>query len=338
MPPHEWEGFFPLASVDQPWLDAHHVPLRAAVLDRIKPRLGKLTMATGESEITLADLKGNQLRYCATATRPFNELLCASLARARCEKERCSYEHFGNCSGFFVGEGQFLSAAHCLEPLSRAEKLRDASRIIPLAADVTPGAVVNVGTITLGKKVFDQGWVAVGESDPVDAAVTAVADGGLSRWPLGPVPGRGELVFMVGFPRVERRSEQTRQEHGYALTFGTPSVSFGRVMDPNEADAPLCEVDGQQEHWRIERHCPEQVVTVDSSAVQIGPLFAHPFVSSIDSVNGYSGAPVFDAEGRLVGVNDTIVGSGDPQVAYRPDFGAVATAIRPALTRLGLVH
>lgn len=50
-------------------------------------------------------------------------------------------------------------------------------------------------------------------------------------------------------------------------------------------------------------------------------------------MNGYSGAPVFDAEGRWVGVNSTVYGA-DPRQGYAPEMRPVhvkASALLPHL-------
>ena len=37
---------------------------------------------------------------------------------------------------------------------------------------------------------------------------------------------------------------------------GTPSASFGRLADRNRDDLPLCNLDGNQEHWALASECP----------------------------------------------------------------------------------
>ncbi len=288
-PLHEWEGFFALTEVTQPWLDSQGLPLRIDALSGLRARMGKLVLDNGEKESTPGQLLEIRRTYCSESAQPFNESLCQSVARARCENDRCTYRHFENCSGFFIGGGRFLTAAHCLEPLVRDDALRRGSVVLPLDAEGKVRAPLPVGAITLGKTVFDRDWVAVAEADPVDAAITQLADDGLPSWPLGPVPERGSLVFMFGFPRSDMRSEQARHQHHYSFMFGTPSVSFGRILDRNERDAPLCNVDGQQEHWRLQEGCQDKVVVVGGQTVQAGRILTHPFLSSIDSTNGYSG-------------------------------------------------
>jgi hypothetical protein len=108
------------------------------------------------------------------------------------------------------------------------------------------------------------------------------------------------------------------------------------MADTNPADAPLCNVDGEQEHWALRSPCPAGPVGEGDQQTWTGPISNSPFLASYDSCNGYSGAPVFDAAGRWVGVNFTLASDTDPQEAFVDHARMVATPVQRALIRLGI--
>jgi hypothetical protein len=325
-----WEGFYSPGQISDDWLRRRDIPLSASVIHRAARRVAKLVSAAGSREAPADALARMQDRYCKTpAVRAWNQKRCSALERRRCRGKHCTYDHYGNCSGLLLGGGMFLTAAHCVAELHRDPALADASEIlIPGKDSSRPGARLPLGPMVLGKHEFAHDWTAQVEDDPVDAAVVLVEDGGLAPYPKGRMPGRGEPVFLVGFPRAERRPAEARERHGYRLVFGTPTASFGRLTRDAVKGRPLCSVDGKQEHWALANPCPAKKLADGYQGV----ITHGAFVTTIDVVNGYSGAPVLDGSGRLVGVNVTVVGGINPQDRY--GSGAVGVALDRALSRL----
>ena len=329
--PLGWEGFYDPNELGAERLAKLAVPLDLEVIRSTRTRVAKLVIAGGSREASESELEAMAARDCSTELdRGWNEARCAALEARTCEDGQCRHEHFGNCSGLLAGEGQFFTAAHCVDGLVDDAQRSAASVVIVPNADGTPGRHLALGTIATGKTDFAHHWVALDDPDPVDVARIEVDDGGLAPYPTAPLPAEGELVFIVGFPRVEGRSPAAIEAAEYRAIHGTPSVSFGRIADRNVADAPLCNPDGNQEHWALLSPCPAGPI----GDTWRGPILHSPFLTTYDSVNGYSGGPVFDASGHWVGINATLVGKTNPQDRYDPETRMVATPVERALTKL----
>lgn len=330
-----WEGFYPPGQITEQWLAGKGIELDVAVARSVLPRTCKLVLHDGPRQASRKKLRTMRQRYCgAPQVRAWNEDRCAALASATaCEADSCSYQHFGNCTGFLLGGGVLLTAAHCLATMERKPGLATRSVVLCPRGPGAPPRRLRLGQRTLGKRDFAHQWVALWERNPMDVALVRVEHEALPAWPVGPVPAAGQLVFTSGYPRAEGRSEADRRAHGYQLVFGTPAQSFGRVHDQNSAQRPFCSVDGTQERWSLQQPCPSGKVQQGGQTSYRGVIFHAPFVTTVDTVNGYSGAPVFDGAGRLVGVTVTIMGPVDPQLRYE-DL-TVGVSARRALQRLG---
>ena len=330
------EGFFPVGSVTPALLRSLGVSVDAGRVAAVAGRVGKLIIANGQRTAPARELARMGQRYCATpAVRAWNADRCGALETRRCgEDGQCSYDHFGNCSGFLLDGRNFLTAAHCVVDLVADPGLAAASSIVLPDASGAPGTRLSLLSIRLGKEDFDHHWVALEEEDPVDVAAVTVRGPSLAAWELAPLPLEGEPLFIVGYPRVERRSYAARRRAGYDLVFGTPTASFGRLADGNTLGQPLCAVDGRQEHWQLATPCPSGALDTTWGETWEGVITSSPFLATCDSSNGYSGAPVFDSEGRLVGVNATLAGAFDPQRRFDDSVRMVATPIARALGKL----
>jgi len=332
-----WEGFFPVRDVDDAWLARRGIPLRAEALARVRARVAKIAIAYGPMEAPEEELAWREERYCGDeAVRAWNVACCEALEARQCADGTCAYEHYGNCSGLLLRDGLLLTAAHCVADLAEDAELCSRSEVLVPGSDGRPARSLDLGEIRIGKSDFSHHWVALGEEDPVDVASVAVEVEGLEPYPLAELPSEGDVIFIMGYPRVERRSPEDRRAAGYDLVFGTPSVSFGRLADRNEADLPLCNVDGWQEHWTLAESCPEGETTVEGVDTWTGVITRSPFLTTFDSCNGYSGAPVLDEHGRLIGVNVTLIGPVNPQERFHPETRMVAIPVRRALSRLNL--
>ena len=225
-----------------------------------------------------------------------------------------------------------LTAAHCLEDLV-AGTARKAGSAVLVARD---GGIVRrpLGRIELGKTDFSHHWIALGDEDPIDVAVMTIDDGGLAAWPTAPLPEQGSLLFIAGYPRVEGRADSAQTEAGYSLNFGTTAVSFGRLADRNDDDRPMCAVDEHQENWQLKAPCPAGVIGRGDAKTWTGVILRSPFLATYDTCNGYSGGPVFDAKGQLVGVNATVLSRFNPQERYDRSMRMVATSVAEIAKRL----
>lgn len=331
-PAQGWEGFYQPQDVTPAWLRAKGIALER--VDAPWDRVAKLVMALPERTVPVAERERLRAFYCAAPeVRVWNAALCDALDAARCDAGSCTYAHHGNCTGMLAGGGLLVTAAHCLaELLDAPDRLAASHALLPGAGGVPRR--VSVALVATGKREFQSHWVSTQET-PVDVGILRVDDGGLPAHPRARV-APGEVVFMVGYPRAERRSERARTEHGYRLVAGTLALAVGRVADVNPENAPLCSVDGRQEHWALHQPCPAAQVTVDGEPAYTGVLLTRVFTSTMDSINGFSGAPVFHARGAWVGINSTVLSSENPQEVYPPGFRAVATHVEDALAAVGV--
>ena len=333
--PHE--GFFPPDPLNNEWMTERGIAIDADVVRRSAYRVAKLVIDDGEQRAPAVDLTQMERRYCTDdAVKIWNEDRCLALSRRACEGDTCTYQHFGNCSGLLMGDGRVLTAAHCVDGMVDHPPRKAGTIVLVPGPFGTPDRVP-VGDIVVGKEDFDHHWVARGEANPVDVATVEIADHVAPTLEVADtLPATGDPVFIIGYPRVERRPAADRKRSGYGLNFGTSATSFGTLLDPNAADRPLCNVDGRQEHWALADPCPEGEVEVDGEATWKGVITRSVALADFDSCNGYSGAPVFDARGRLVGINVTLISKVDPQDRFDPDTRQVFVPARAALKRLGV--
>lgn len=332
-----WEGFWAWGVADEAWLQGRSLPFTARPIQQAHGRVAKLVIAGGTMEAPESELLRRWAQACEEPlARSWNLDRCRGLEKRSCSEGQCSYEHFGNCSGLLAGEGWFITAAHCTAELEADAALAQASSILVPGLGARNPFRLRVLSIEAGKHDWEHHWVALGDEDPVDVAAIRVDDGDLEPFPRAALPALGEPLFIMGYPRVNDRSREALASVGYDLVAGTPSVSFGRLADANPADAPLCNVDGDQERWALLEPCPAGPVGEGDEQTWTGPISNSPFLATYDSCNGYSGGPVFDAQGRWVGVNYTLASDTNPQDAFVEHARMVATPADRALSRLGI--
>ena len=332
-----WEGFFSWAETNAAWLADRALPFDARAIRQASPRVAKLVIASGTQQASEEGLGKLHAQYCGDpVARAWNEDRCGGLEALDCQDGQCSYQHFGNCSGLLAGSGWFVTAAHCTSGLETDPDLASASAILVPGADGLPAQRLSLGEMVSGKKDWSHHWVALDDRDPVDVAAVRIEDGGLEPFARASLPAKGDLLFVLGYPRVEGRAPAAVQAAGYTLVPGTPSVSFGRLADPNLAGAPLCNVDGNQETWALRSPCPAGEVGEGDEQTWKGPIAYGAFLTTYDSCNGYSGGPVFDVQGRWVGINYTLASDTNPQDAFVDHARMVATPVERGIQRLGL--
>lgn len=330
------EGFFPVEALDAAFLSGRGLPMDAASVQARAARVGKLIVFKGHGMGPEPEVAAQEAAWCRLPhQRRFNEAKCDGLEGRVCTDGTCLYEDYGNCSGLFLERGVFVTAAHCTDGLMRVPELLPYSRIVRWehGASGWVEAGFELGPIS-PLKAFGPGWLATRE-EQVDAAIVRFDDPGEPLPPIevGPVPAVGEPVWMVGYPRSTSRDEAAMAAAGYGHVYGEPSASFGRVRDDNPMNAPLCSTTGRQDDWALADPCERGAgVGDDGSETPTGPITYSPFLSSIDTVNGYSGAPVFDVAGRWVGINSTVYGA-DPREGYAPGMRPVHVKAVEALQR-----
>lgn len=322
------EGLFPIDWVDASFLRRRNLPAVAPHVARLLPHVAKLVRHEGERTRPEDELLAERDAFCALPhRRRFNERRCAAYDERRCAAGECTYTHYGNCSGLLVPGCALVTAAHCVAGLGDDDLARWS--VLLLRRERERWSVETRGLSgppKPAKRTWDQAWT-VPQPDPtdhLDAALVPIA----GRCPdAGPrphaVPATGAPLFILGFPRSGPRPQLAVAAAGYEPVFGEPAASFGRVVDDNPADAPLCSTTGRQDHWQPHAPC-EAGTGADESGepTPTGHITSSPFVSNADTINGLSGAPVFDAEGRWVGVNVTVTGA-DPREGYSPAMRAI---------------
>lgn len=327
------EGFFPVEAVDAAFVQQRGLDIDPAVFEALLPRVGKLVTFKGEATGDEASFSAEEQAVCGLPrSAAFNGSKCAAYDSRRCGEQGCATMDFGNCSGLFVANGVFVTAAHCTDGLLRAPELLARSRIVRFERGPSGwrGREYELGPITT-LKAFAEGWLTTDEGQ-VDVAIIRFEDDAapLPTIAPAPVPPAGAPLWTLGYPRSSARDEAAMAQAGYGDVNGELSASFGRVLDPNPADAPLCSTTGLQDEWALVAPCERgQGTGDDGEPIPTGPLTYSPFLGSIDSMNGYSGAPLFDAQGRWVGVNSTVYGA-DPREGFAPEMRPVhikATAL-----------
>jgi len=62
-----WEGFFPVEAVDDAWLHARGIPLRAEAIERVRSRVAKIAIAYGPAEAPEETLAEREERFSPEA-------------------------------------------------------------------------------------------------------------------------------------------------------------------------------------------------------------------------------------------------------------------------------
>lgn len=342
------EGFFPVEEISTAFMEAHGLPFSSVQVQAWLPRVGKLEIPVGEVVLEPGAMDAEESAWCGSALRRrFNPRRCRAYEEAECRAGGCRLQAWHSCSGLFLDSARFITAAHCTQGWSLDQQ--PAVRVLEASHTeagwrVEPWAIT--GTVPL-KRSWEEGWVihTPASDDRMDVALLVVtpAEGGAGAMLLptaspAALPDAGEPLWVLGFPRNTSRPAEAMARGGYGAVYGTPSVSFGRVLDPNPTGAFLCAVDGEQDHWRLLTDCPSAVAPgPDGAPVHTGVLTEGPFLADIDTMNGYSGAPLFDAEGRWVGLMDTVYGA-DPRAGWSPAMRVVGVQAIAALTALSALE
>ncbi len=340
------EGFFPVDSLPQSFLDGLGIPLDRSTLVDLVPRVGKLVIYKGEGELSEERLLAEREAFCGLPhQRLFNRDKCMGYEQRRCGPEICNYPEYGNCSGLFLGSGLFITAAHCTAGMAESREMLGASRILRFQWTNSGWRESRYEIVELFplKRSWDDSWVISSPNlqDHMDAALLRFEEPGGDFEPIEPadLPQPGEPLFMMGYPRSMARPARASGVAGYDQVHGELAVSFGRVVDRNESDAPLCSTTGRQDDWSIVSPCESASGTDEQGqAALLGMITDAPFLSNIDTMNGYSGAPVFDTSGRWVGMNITVFGA-DPREGYTKNMRVVhikSNAVMEALMAAGV--
>jgi hypothetical protein len=237
-----WAGFYSPYRINDKWLTGHKINLKKTIINGTFPRVGKLVISRGLQKIWVKEAQTLNGLYCSKDAAPWNEDFCKSIKSLICEKENCSCIQFTNCSGFFIGKGLFLTSAKCVKAL------------VDDPAIAMSSTIVVQNSVGWGNASFHIGKINLPKNSALDVASIEVNGAGLDQiWGTAPVPHPGSLIWVFGFPKVEKR------------TSGMPGLSFGKVTELSQE---------AQQHFR----------------------------ASFSNNDGFAGGPVFDSEGRLVGI------------------------------------
>lgn len=338
MPPEGGlEGFYPAEAVTAQFLERRAIPVDEDTVQRVLPLVGKLVLHQGPRTSPEAELLAEHAAYCsAPRVRAFNERKCRALEERTCTGGACTYEAYGNCSGLFAGPGVFVTAAHCTAGMGPEALAQSQILAFALGPRGWRAEAFVPGEVDALKRSWEDAWVVLepAADDRMDVARIRFEGAGPAAVPVSPhAPEAGAALFLAGYPRSGARSPSARERWGYEPVSGTLSLSFGSVRDPNPDGHALCSTTGAQDDWRISGACPTDP-TGGVDGAPLGPVSFAAFTSSVDTINGYSGGPVFDARGRWVGINCTVYGA-DPREGYVEAMTAVHTRASDAMEALG---
>jgi len=222
------------------------------------------------------------------SARAWNAEDCATLEQVHCTTDdACEVKLHGYCTGVFA-EGVFITARHCARTKQEA----------PLRARFIDAHGLP-HDIALRATAFTEHQL------PYDIALFEAASAPAPGVPIRrDEPGVDEIVFGIGFPGLAARDTF---QLAYGPPRGTPAMVFGRVIDPNKDNRSICnfanQTDDWKRGWKWSKTCNGEADTSKEEREERGPLLA-----DADMINGMSGSPLFDREGRLVGIgSNTLV-------------------------------
>jgi hypothetical protein len=232
--------------------------------------------------------------YCKNDSL-WNQEICKQLKSPEC-LNGCHVEFDSGCSGVTIVGGYFVTAGHCRHDREEngaviwAKFLNERGELIRVEMQET---AVTKHTL------------------PYDLAVYRIVDSQFHQ--LGvPLrlddPGDHEPVFAIGFPYLQGRKNYNGN---YLFTYGSMRITFGEVTNANRARGSYCRFSNDvgaapPEGWTIEQNC----TGVDYSKFSYEAREErNPLLTDTDMIYGMSGSPLFDAQGKLLGIGTTILNS-----------------------------
>lgn len=123
-----------------------------------------------------------------------------------------------------------------------------------------------------------------------------------------------EPVIGMGHPWLPLRKGQ-QQRTDYSLEADFLRLTYGRVMQPNEAGRSFCEFTNESgvtnvEDWELENGCKQHSqLRIDKGFGQryLAREERDPLLTNSDFIRGMDGSPLFDASGLIVGMATTVL-------------------------------
>ena len=308
------EGFYPLGEVP------------AELLQRFDLTPERLTASLNYMGLLYYDMERDfkvkeipqKRRFCATpGAERYSPAYCQRVNSAECDEGCRFFVNSWACSGVRIGR-YFVTARHCLPQKKVAT---NPSTRFFWDGKLSPRFKLRSTRYTQHRRPYDLsifeivGWERF-RNRPVredDAATESLMRARLPDLLLRQEPLQyRESVYGIGLPVLHVR-EGKQGNLDYALQPMQPRVTIGRVMNPNEPGRSFCAFTNSDgvadiESFELADSCRDPQVRKRLRALKYKYREEKdPVLTNTDMIWGMSGSPLFDMQGRLVGIGSNVL-------------------------------